>query len=245
MVIADIYGNATFYFKPLPTYDLLIHRRADGAIGTADGRVADDPRKKFAQDGMYECMISNGSLVLGCFRPDKFIPNDPLDIDPTPDMFEISHWDHAKMVFDIMGNHVYMPKLTPRKFVKGDVTAPYEAVMEVVTSAGMDPDATIKLSRQLIDKIRFFPKDLKGIFNKATDVIKILSMVKPDISVQYTWSHLHKIGILSDAFTRMGVALFPNENGYAPSVVVRTAQCGPMTAHDEGGGEFSNYPVID
>jgi len=245
MVIADIYGNATFYFKPLPTYDLLIHRRSDGTIGAADGRAVDDPRKKFAQDGMYECMISNGSLVLGCFRPDKFIPNDPLDIDPTPDMFEISQWDHTKMVFDIMGNHVYMPKLTPRNFVRGDVTAPYEAVMDVVTSAGMDPDATIKLSRQLIDKIRFFPKDLKGIFNKATDVIKILSMVKPDISVQYTWAHLHKIGILSDAFTRMGVALFPNESGYAPSVVVRTAQCDPMPAHNEGGGEFSNYPAID
>jgi len=217
VIVNDLFGNVSFFYKPLSTYDVLIHRvdpKTDD-LETATGGPVEDPNKKFVGDGIYECAIHSGKHIIGCARPDKFRDSDPLHVDTSPLGFKMSfvNGEYKVHMFEL---NILVDGLNYSNFKKGLVTAPFEAVVSMVMELGIEP-TKLKYYHELIThKLSFYEMDSKGESYKTKDFIQVINESLPMLSPHYLWSALYHSKFIDSPPTKSSTSLFKGR--YHPSV---------------------------
>jgi len=217
IIVNDLYGNVSFFYKPLATYDVLVQREDPGTtnLTTATGGPVTDPNGKFIGDGIYECAIHSGSHVIGCARPDKFRDSDPLHVDTSPLGFRMSYADGVYKVH-MFNYSILVDGLTYSNFVRGIVTGPFEAVISMVMELGIEP-TKLKYYHELVTgRLGFFDMDVNKQYYKTKDFVHVITEALPMLSPYYLWSAFYYARMIDSPPTKSSVASFNGK--YHPAV---------------------------
>lgn len=211
LIFNDIFFNVSFYFKQLNTYDVRLDKDDLNVIFSVDNPnvLIKDPQSKYVFPSIYECCFGNkGDLIIGCLRPDKLKVSD-MTIVPTIDFgfsIPVPNYQgtlpvelYTRMVINANFT-VKIPLIDKKCFKLGLVVRPYEKVMELVSSAMIDPTTLDKILKRFKSRFKIFPSlvsDEQGHHYSCEIYQRFCDDIYPGTSYIFLWSQLWKANLFT------------------------------------------------